>query len=77
MAGKSVGVDWYQGAYTVLEKIEDRLIPVQSFSEVYDCIRHVCKNYDHLDTVDVSEAISEIATLEARNETIKKLDHMY
>ena len=77
MAGKSVGIDWYQGAYTVLEKIEDKLIPVQSFSEVYDCIRHVCKNYDHLDQIDVSELISEIATLEARSENIKEFEHMY
>jgi len=71
MAGKSVGIDWYQGAYTILEKVEDRLVPVESFSEVYDCIRHVCKTYDHLDEVNVSEAISEIAKMEASAENIK------
>ena len=61
MAGKSVGIDWYQGAYTILEKVEDRLIPVESFSEVYD----------HLDEVNVSEVISEIATMEASAENRK------
>jgi len=73
MAGKFVGIDWYQDAYTVLEKIEDKLIPIEGFSEIYDAVRYVCKTYDHLDEVYIPEAISEIATMEARSENLKQL----
>jgi len=69
MSGKFVGVDWYQGAYTVFEKMEDKMIPVESFKEVYDCIRHVCKEYDYFDEIFIPETISEIATLEVGSGT--------
>ena len=67
MAGKNVGIDWYKGAYAVLEKIQGKLIPIETSTNVYDCIRYACTNYDHLDSIDMS--VSEIAVMEAQELT--------
>lgn len=65
MAGKFVGVDWYDGEYGVFEKWGEKFIPVKFSKKIYDCIRYVCENYDHLDTILIPETISEIAVMEA------------
>tara|TARA_Y100001938_G_scaffold148725_1_gene233286 strand:- start:1454 stop:1681 length:228 start_codon:yes stop_codon:yes gene_type:complete len=69
MAGKNVGIDWYKGAYAVLEKIQGKLIPIETSTNVYDCIRYACTNYDHLDSIDMSDSVSEIAVMEAQELT--------
>jgi hypothetical protein len=69
MAGKFVGVDWYDGEYGVFERHNEKYIPVKFSKQVYDCIRYVCEWYDHLDTIYIPETISEIAAMEA-NESI-------
>jgi hypothetical protein len=68
MAGKFVGVDWYDGDYGVFEKYGEKYIPVKFSDKVYDCIRYVCQNYDHLDTIHISDIISEIAVMEAQEQ---------
>ena len=73
MAGKFVGIDWYQDAYTVLERIEDNLVPIEGFSEIYDAVRYVCKTYDHFDEIYIPDTLCEIATLVVRNENLKEL----
>ncbi len=73
MAGKFVGIDWYQDAYTVLERIEDKLVPIEGFTEIYDAVRYVCKTYDHLDEIYIPDTICEIATMVVRNENLKEL----
>ena len=69
MAGKFVGVDWYDGEYGVFERHNEKYIPVKFSKQVYDCIRYVCEWYDHLDTIYIPETISEIPAMEA-NESI-------
>ena len=66
MAGKFVGVDWYDGDYGVFEKHGEKYIPMIFSNKVYDCIRYVCENYDHLDTIMIPDTIGEIAVLEAQ-----------
>ena len=53
MAGKFVGVDWYNGDYGVFEKHGEKYIPVKFSKEIYDCINYVCCEYDHLDTIEI------------------------
>ena len=69
MAGKNVGIDWYKGAYAVLENIQGKFIPIETSKNVYDCIRYACTNYDHLDSIDMSDIVSEIAVMEAQELT--------
>ncbi len=69
MAGKNVGIDWYKGSYAVLENIQGKIIPIETSKNVYDCIRYACTNYDHLDRIDMSDVVSEIAVLEAQEIT--------
>ena len=46
-----------------------KLIPIETSTNVYDCIRYACTNYDHLDSIDMSDSVSEIAVMEAQELT--------
>jgi len=70
MAGKFVGVDWYDGDYGVFEKHGEKYIPVKFSKEIYDCINYVCCEYDHLDTIEIPETIAEIAAMVAARESL-------
>ena len=70
MAGKFVGVDWYNGDYGVFEKHGEKFIPVKFSTEIYDCINYVCSNYDHLDNIIIPDTIAEIAAMVAASESV-------